>query len=113
MGLWPSWRRSLGEWDRYDERNTHGMMILVHARDQLAGETPPWVLDATRRDLELLLTRLPAGSIRELSTHGELLAQGTINTKEIPKGGDESADQLLDVMVVCEALRKRLHDASG
>ena len=50
------------EWDPYDEANEHGLTILVRARDDLADDAPPWTLDAPRRDLELLLTRLRAGS---------------------------------------------------
>jgi hypothetical protein len=92
------------EWDPYAETNPEGLKILVRARDDLAGDGPPWRLVAPRRDLELLFTRMRAGSSYALKVGGETV----LDIPSLNLSRPDLTDEQLDTIALADRLVDRL-----
>jgi hypothetical protein len=98
-----TWSRANGgrAWDEYSERNGHDIAILVNARDDLRRGS---ALEAPRRDLELLITRIRAGT-----SYGLRIAARTIpGVPSLNSEDPERVDENLDMLTVCDSLLARL-----
>jgi hypothetical protein len=70
--------------------------VLARARDELAGDGPPWALTGSRGEMDRLLERL-----------------GTMPAGEAPTAGAEAQRaEWRELARVCDALRARLPDAA-
>jgi hypothetical protein len=100
-----AYRKATGRtWSPYDEANDEGIRLLVRARDDLL-QGPPWRLSAPRRDLELLFTRLRAGSSYALKIGGDSL-EGKLTPLNV--SDPDVTDERLDMIALADRLLSRL-----
>jgi hypothetical protein len=94
------------EWDPYADYNAGGLDLLVRTRDDLAPLDGPWSLEGTYAELEALLTRLRAGTVKGLEIGGD--TGGVPGAEDLNVVNPERTDHGLDVMATCDRLLERL-----